>query len=385
MEAIGVGRLPHLSAFERYGRRRIAFWWMVGITIVSGTALALKKPTMYLESYEPLGFNAFPALSASFGAFATFVVTFTTLTGLLALVFKVPAVLMLGPWLERRLRGDVRRVQLRDVFHPGIRKAAFWGGSLQALYQMGVIGLITYLSPSAISAAKACVIIPLAFLEIRAGLLVPSGLRWWLRLATSITFTLAGASIVIFEGGFKLFKASGALPMIGLILLAVVGNTLLAKAEMHEQDGVNDVKAAAPVYSLARIVAYVGTCLTMLLVVGVVLGHAGAVWESVLLCIDRWWLVLPVAILGAISDTSRICIKVLITATYMYTMLAMSVVVDIVLQIPLKINYSDIYDNIHPGAHTVYSTSAGAALLIIGIAMHPRIRGQDLLHHPVRM
>ena len=241
-----------------------------------------------------------------------------------------------------------------------------------------MIGLISYLSPSAISAAKACVIIPLALLELRAGLMKPTGYRWWVRLLASMLLTLGGASIVIFEGGFKLFKSGGAAPMVGLLVLAVVGNTLLAKAEMHEYDGVHDDKAAAPVYSLARVTAYVGTCLTMLVVVVAVQGHLSVVWQSLLLCGDRWWLVLPVAIFGAVSDTSRICIKVLITATYMYTMLAMSVVIDILLQIPLKMFFPQIYDNVHPGWHTVVSASAGAALLIVGIALHPRTRKKDL-------
>ena len=132
-----VGRLPQLSLAERFSHRRVAFWWMVGITVVSGAALALKKPTMYLKEYAPLGLDAFPMLGASFMASVTFVVTFTTITGMLAWFFKFPAVMVIGPWLERRLRGSVRTVRVRDVFHPGIRKAAFWGGSLQAFYQMG--------------------------------------------------------------------------------------------------------------------------------------------------------------------------------------------------------------------------------------------------------
>lgn len=376
MATTAGNRLEDLSDAEKIRLRWVAIGWMVGVTLVSGIALALKKPTMDLDAYVPLGFNAFPGLKVDT---LTFVVTFTTITGLLALVFKVPAVSILGPWLERKLRGSARTVRLRDVFHPGIRRTVFWGGSLQAFYQMGVIGLIAYLSPSAISAAKACVIIPLALLELRAGLMKPSGARWWLRLILSISLTITGAGLVIFEGGFKLFQGgSGLAPLVALVVLVVVGNGLLAYAEMHEYEGVHNRVAAAPIYSLARIMMYVLTCLCTLVVVGVARGHMEVIWNAVLLCVDRWWLVLPVAVLGAISDTSRICVKVLISATYMYTMLAMAVVIDILLQIPLKFYFPDIYDNVHPGWHTVVVAMLGAVLQIGGIVLHPRPRKRDL-------
>jgi len=339
---------------------------MIGVTVVSGINLALKKPTTSLEGYPELA-----------GHTITFVVTFTTVTGVLALIFKFPAVVLMGPWLERKLRGEVRKVRLRDVFHAGIRRAVFWGGSLQALYQMGVIGLVAYVSPSGISAARACVIVPLAFLEWHTRMLKPSGARWWLRLIASMTFTISGAFIVIFEGGFKLVKEGGLWPIVLLIALTMVGNFLLAYAEIHEYWGVHDLKAAAPVYSLARVMMHAAACCVGLLIVGLLWQRWDVMWGTVVLCWDRWWLVLPVALFGAITDTSRICVKALITATYMYMMLGMSTVVDILLQIPLKRFFPDIYDNVHPGWHTVFVAAMGATLLMTGIRLYPFARDDD--------
>jgi hypothetical protein len=253
------------------------------------------------------------------------------------------------------------------------------------LYQAVVITLVTELSPAGISAAKACVIIPLAFMELYFGQMRPKGAVWWLRLVSSIVFTIVGASIVIFEGGFKLFQGGGIWAVVALIAFTLFGNGLLAYAEIQEYRGVHDGVAAAPVYSLARVVVYALSGAAAVVLWGLfqtARGGGAASWNTainvVYMCIDRWWLVLPVAIIGAICDTSRICVKVLITATYMYTMLAMAVVVDILIQIPLKYYWPDVYDNVHPGMATVVAAGLGALFQSFGIATHPRPSKKDL-------
>jgi hypothetical protein len=371
---VGAGktrpRLEDLSDSMRYRLRWIAFSWMMGVTLFNGVNLVLKKPT--LDAYP--GTHDDPVMR---------VIMFAALTGFLAALFKFPAVWALGPWLERRLRGNEREVRLRDIFHPGIRAMAFWGGGLQFLYQIVVIALVTEVSPSGISAAKACVVIPLAALELWFGQLKPKGGRWWARLVVSMLFTIAGAGIVIFEGGFKLFATGGIWAIVGLAAFTILGNGLLAYAEIQEYRGVHDRVVAAPVYSLARVVAY-----TVCGFAGVVIWGAfqslrginawGTAVGVVHMCIDRWELVLPVAVIGAICDTSRICVKAIISATYMYTMLAAAVLVDILLQIPAKYFWPDVYDNVHPGMHTVVVATLGAVLLGIGIGTHPKPTKKDL-------
>jgi hypothetical protein len=362
-------RLEDLSDGARYHLRWIAFGWMMGVTVFNAVNLVLKKPT--LAAYP--GTHDDPVMR---------VIMFTAITGLLATLFKFPAVWALGPWLERRLRGSERKVRMRDIFHPGIRWPVFWGGGLQFLYQVIIIALVTEVSPAGISAAKACVIIPLALLELFFGQLKPKGRRWWLRLVASMVFTIVGASIVIFEGGFKLFQGGGIWALIALIAFTLFGNGLLAYAEIQEYRGVHDRQVAAPVYSLARVAAY-----TIAGVLAVVLwGTLQALrdidaWGTAIgvvhMCVDRWELVLPVAIIGAICDTSRICVKAVITATFMYTMLTVAVPTDILLQIPAKFYWPEIYDNVHPGWHTVVVAMLGAILLGVGIGIHPRPSKKD--------
>jgi hypothetical protein len=363
--------LKDLSDGARHHLRWVAFGWMMGVMVFNGVNLMLKKPTLMPFS----GTHADPVMR---------VIMFAAVTGLLATVFKFPAVLALGPWLERRLRGDeARKVRVRDIFHPSIRAAALWGGGLQFVYQVALIALVTGLSPAGISAAKACIIIPLAALELFFGQLKPKGRMWWLRLGTSVVFTIAGASIVIFEGGFKLFEDGGVWALAGLVTFALLGNGLLAYAEIQEYRGVHVRQVAAPVYSLARVVAYVASGVMGVFIWGTVQAFRGVdAWGTAIgvihMCIDRWELVLPVAVIGAICDTSRICVKAIITATYMYTMLAPSIVVDLGLQWPAK-NWwwSSIYDNVHPGFHTLVVGVCGAAVLAIGIALYPRPKGED--------
>lgn len=364
-------RLADLSDGVRHRLRWIAFSWMMGVMVFNGVNLMLKKPTLI----------PFPG---THGDPVMRVIMFTAVTGLLATLFKFPAVLALGPWLERRLRGnEAREVRVRDIFHPSIRAAALWGGGLQFMYQVALIALVTGLSPAGISAAKACVIIPLALLEWLFGQLKPKGKIWWLRLVVSMIFTLTGAGIVIFEGGFKLFEDGGMWALAGLLAFTFVGNGLLAYAEIQEYRGVHDREVAAPVYSLARVVAYAVSGVMGVVVWGAFQALRGTdAWSTAVgvayMCIDRWELVLPVAVIGAICDTSRICVKAIISATYMYTMLAGAVVVDLALQWPAKNWWWPlIYDNVHPGLHTLIVGICGAALLAIGIALYPRPQGVE--------
>jgi hypothetical protein len=359
--------LPELTQGERFSRRWMALSWMIGVTCVSALSLALKKPT--LAPYP--GVVGDPVM---------LVLAFTAVYGCVVLVFKFLAVASLGPWLERRLRGNLRKVRLRDVWHPSIRKTAFWGGSLQAFNQMLLIALVNAVSPAGISAAKACIIIPLALMELMVRQMKPEGLGWWVRLLGSMALTLYGAGIVIFEGGFKLFSSDSRWALIALVVFVTLGNGMVAYAEVQEFRGVHAREVAAPVYSLARIVVYCATCVTVALLWAIVNGGWLVAWNVVLMCVDRWELVLPIALLGAISDTSRICVKTIITATHMYTMLAMAVAADVALQTWFKKLEPEIYDNIRPGSEQLLVAGIGAMILIVGILIHPRPSKKHLIN-----
>jgi hypothetical protein len=188
-------RLKELSVATITRMRPFAVVWMIAAVVVSGISVALKKPT--LAPYP--GTMSDPIVR---------IMTYTALLGIVGSMFKVPVVMWLGPWLERKLRGDARRVSLRHVFCREIRTTAMLGGALTAAYYMMFYGLVAYRSPAALASARACVIIPLSIIELHARIIKPPSrqeggrAKWWARFASSGVLTLVGAGIVVFDGGF---------------------------------------------------------------------------------------------------------------------------------------------------------------------------------------
>lgn len=363
-------QLEELSAAAVTRMRPFAVVWMVAVVVVSGLSVALKKPT--LADYP--GTMSDPIMR---------IMTYAALIGVLGYVLKVPVVVGFGPWIERKLRGDSRRVRLRHMFCREIRKNAMLGGALTAVYYMMFYGLVAYLSPAALASARACVIVPLSLIELHARVIRPPSSReagrgaravWWGRFASSGILTLVGAGIVVFDGGFKLFKEGGPVPLILLGLLLTVGNAVLAYAEYYEYNGVRDSKVAAPVYSMARVLYYALSSVAAVIIWGLYTGTFSVAWHTLLMCLNRWELVVPIAFVTALTDMSRMCVKVVIPATFMYMLLANSAMADVFIQSALKLKWPDVYDNVHAGWHTIVVAACGVSLIIIASLVYPHVK-----------
>jgi hypothetical protein len=155
-------------------------------------------------------------------------------------------------------------------------------------------------------------------------------------------------------------------------LLLTVGNLVLAYAEYFEFNGVRDGKVAAPVYSMARYL-YAALTSTAAVVVWVVLFPAslGVVWHVVLMCIDRWMWVVPIALASALTDMTRMCVKVIIAATFMYMIGSSSSMVDVVTQWVAKMIDPETYDNVHAGPQMLLVAGSGALLIIVASIIYP--------------
>lgn len=254
------------------------------------------------------------------------------------------------------------------------------GGALTAVYYMMFYGLVIYLSPAALASARACVIVPLSVIELHARIIKPPSRQeggrgiWWSRFASSGVLTLVGAGIVVFDGGFKLFKEGGIVPIILLGLLLTVGNLVLAYAEYFEYNGVRDSKVAAPVYSMARVMYYALASATAVVAWGLYKGTFDVAWGTVLMCADRWKWVVPIALASALTDMSRMCVKVIISATFMYMLLASSAMADVFIQSLFKLKWPDTFDNVHAGWHTMLVAGGGVTLIIIAARLYPHIK-----------
>lgn len=354
MTATSVG----LSLERRVALKGFAQNWILGAMLFSGLAIALQKPLT----------AAFPGTTGDRVMFALTLVAVYSLVGTL---FKLFVVKWLGPKLEQRV-GMEREVRLRDVFQKGVRSTAIWGGTLQVFHSVLFVALIEYISPAGLAAARACVVIPLAVVELVAGVMVATGRGWYARLAGSLAMTLAGALLVVFAGGTKgLFKESGMVPMVLFLALLTVGNLGLAIAEYQEYKGVHHKVAAAPVYTLARFVAYTATALAAVAGWGFINGRFDVMLAVLNMCWERWYFIVGIAFFWAITDLSRICVKTIVSATYMYVVMALAIMVDVLAQVGLHIWKPHIYDNVHADLNHVLWALAGAVIVLLGMRLYP--------------
>jgi hypothetical protein len=285
--------------------------------------------------------------------------------------FKVIEVRLLGEWIERKTERN-REVTLRHVFSREIRATAIVGGILAAVYAILFISLVTVLAPSALAAARACVVVALVAVEIYFRVLPRGDRRFKLRLAWSILITLAGAWTVIFAGGFNLFPEGGIVYPLVFLALLTFGNLALALAEYAELRGVQKPNVAAPIYTLARFIYYTLASIAAVVGWGVIFGGKWEVmWATTVMCVERWYYLVPLAILAGFADLVRICVKTVVSATYMYIVGSLSVAIDVLAQTVAKMIAPELYTKVHGGWVFPAIAIIGGLIVSYGAKVYP--------------
>ncbi|HVI68853.1 MAG TPA: hypothetical protein VM581_00155 [Magnetospirillaceae bacterium] len=326
--------------------------------LFSGLGIAFQKPLMH----------DFPGIA---GDPVMLVLTIISIYSIVGTIFKLLVIKWLGPWLEHRV-GLNREVRLRDMFRKGIRSTAILGGTLQAFHGVLFVSLVAYISPAGLAAARACVVVPLAVVELVAGVMTATGKLWYVRLGAALLSTITGAMVVVVAGGTKgLFEESGMVPLILFFLLLTIGNLALAIAENQERLGVHHKVAAAPVYTLARFIAFGLTGVVSAVIWGIVNGRFDIMLAVIYMCWHRWYFIVGIAFFWALTDLSRICVKTIMSATYMFVVMSFAIFVDLMVQIPLHNWWPEIYDNVHTDLYSVLWAVGGFALMVVGRVLYP--------------
>jgi hypothetical protein len=329
-------------------------------TIFSGVAIALQVAIL----------APFPGTS---GDLVMRALSFLAIFAVIATAFKVPEVLIMGPVIERRLKCG-RVVRLKDVFNREIRSAAFYGGVLQAAYALMFTLLVPVLPPTALTAARACVIVPLLIVELFFGVVEKETPK--LRLLSSLLVTLIGSAIVIFADGYHALAGIGSIYVWVLVALIVPGNFVLALAEVAEYNGVHKPKTSAAVYTLARFAAYLTACVTAVVVWGLThpgRGEFSITWSVAEMCLHRWYFVLPFSLLWGLTDLARICSKPVVSATYMYVVGSLSVAIGTVTQLVAKLISPKLYAFVPGGVWFVTLCFVGGVIIMLGATLFPHI------------
>ena len=356
---VEAGRRHNPANVKRWlSRHQFATLCVVTATVFAGVATALQK---WLR-YDYPGVVGDPMMQTA---------TITLVYAVLGVAFKILIVKFhIGSWIERRLDTN-RPVRFGDVLSPRIRMTAILGGVLQVVHSMLFVALVVVVSPAGLAAARACVVAPIAILELFVGILVPKGRGWWARLLCSVGLTLAGGLIVVLSGNTALLQKSGAIYILILLLLVTVGNGCLAIAEWQEWKGVNTPDVAAPVYTLARFITYLITCVVVVVGWGIINGGFHIMWAVIQMCAARWYLVLSMAFFWALTDLVRICVKSIIPATYMYTIMALSVMIDVFAQLGLYYWKPAIYNNVDASLTHIFAAVVGAGLVLGASFLYP--------------
>jgi hypothetical protein len=297
--------------------------------------------------------------------------SFTMVFAVVATAFKVPEVLMMGPGLERRFESG-RNVRLKHIFGREIRLTALTGGALQAAYSIMFIALVPKLPPTALTAARACVIVALPIVERWFGVLSKTTPKR--RLLMSLFVTLVGSATVIFADGFHALAGMGGIYVWLLLALVGPGNFALALAEYAEYRGVHKLETSAAVFTLARFVAYLLTCVTAVVAWG--LTHPGhgefaITWSVLEMCVTRWYFLLPFSLLWGLTDLVRICAKPVVSATYMYVVGALAVCIGTVTQLVAKSIAPELYAFVPGGIWFVTLCLVGGVIIVMGAKLFP--------------
>lgn len=348
-----------LSTAKKTALRPLASGYSLAAAVFAGVAIALAIAV--LAPYP--GTQGDPIMK---------VLSFTVSFAVLATAFKVIEVLLLGQKIEKQI-GTNRKVELRGIFNRDIRAAAVWGGMLQAAYVVVFIMLITKMAPTALASARACVVFALAILEVTIGL-IPRERKPMMRLALSLLVTFGGAGVVIFANGFQLFHGESGIYLWLFLGLIGPGNFVLAFAEWAEMKGVHKRQTSAPVYTLARFVAYAFTCVVAMVAWGLTHGGFGIFSATIHMVIDRWYFLIPLSLLWGLTDLLRICVKTVIPATYMYVIGSLSVVVDALTQSAAKHIAPKVYIQIPGSMKFMLICIAGGLLITLGAWLFPHAK-----------
>lgn len=363
------GALPPLEVARQVELLRFAQFWVVATTVFTGVTLALGA--VILAPFP--GTNSDPMMKA-FG--------YSAVSALIATALKFLVVRLWGRQVETKLSTN-RPIKLRQAFSKDVRWCGIIGGAGQAVYTILTVALVAHLAPSSLGAARALVLLPIAAIDLSAGVLRPNR-RVILRLAVSIPLALLGAGAVIIGGpmvsgdGFHVFTGQGS-TMYGLLLIALIipGNIGLAIAEFAEWKGAHRAKTSAPVYTLARFIYYSITCVAAALIWGAVHGDFPVLWSVLHMFVDRWYLMLPVAFLWGLTDFARICVKRVVSTTSMYVIGSASVAINAVVQIIAK-HIAPQYYSFVPDTWTFMAMCvAGAGLITLGTWAFPHPRAEN--------
>jgi hypothetical protein len=295
--------------------------------------------------------------------------TFLSLYVALATCFKFIEVKLLGGWIEGRLDLEKKRpIVFADAFGPKVRKPALRGGLYAAIYGVLLVTLVPILASSTLSTAKTLVLVVLPFFEMKAGIMSHKTTSMF-KLAVSISITITGALLVIFASGIH--GLGGLTSTVVFLVLITVGNGFLAQAECNEYKGASNSEVAASVYTLARYLAFTAFCIVGMLVWMIVRqdpGVALAVAES---CLNRWYWLVPIALLTGLADLFRICAKPVISATYMYVIMSVSVGVAAVTQMIAKQLDPKLFAFVHGGWEYLAFCLLGAGVIAFGARAFP--------------
>ena len=364
------GALPQLTGAQKASRLRFAQTWVIATMVFTGVSLALGA--VMLAPYP--GTDRDPILK-SFGYTAVFVV--------LATALKFGVVRLYGSRIEAKLDSH-RPIKLRQAFSRDVRMLGIVGGAGQAVYSILTVTLIAHLAPSSLGAARALVLLPIAGLDLYFRVINrqrPGVIR---RVVISCSVSLVGAGVVIVGGplvagdGFHIFTGPGsALSMILLIALLVPGNLLLAIAEFAEWHGAQRQNTSAPVYTLARFLYFSITCVVVAVGWGLIRGDLPTLLPIVHMCVVRWYLLLPVAVLYGLTDLARICVKRVVSTTSMYVIAAASVAVNAVVQAVAKHIAPQYYGFVPDTWVFMALCMVGAALIMLGTWYFPHPKAGD--------
>ena len=367
-------RIPILANARGDGRRLLslerrrelmplAIIAVLAAAVLTGVSIALKVPA--LAKYP--GTEGDPIMR---------VLTYTLVAISLGVLFKFMVVPIISPALERKV-GRNRRVRLRDVFNREIAPTAIVGGVLNVTWYVLFLTLVTVMAPSALAAGRACAVLPLAIVELWTRVLRPTK-RVMVRLALSLPITLIGAAIAIFAGGFHIFKGEGSDLYLWLFILMLgPGNFLLAVAEQAELRGVDKEKTASGVYTFARYVYVAITSVVAVVVWGLINGGWSVFWNVLQMCYDRWLYILPIALLGAAADLVRITVKVVIPATFMFVVGAISTPVEGIVQAFCKLWQPDVYTAVPSGWEFAMRVVFGGIVIVCGSWIFPHGKEED--------
>ena len=357
------GALPPLEATRQAELLRFAQFWVVATTVFTGVSLALGA--VILAPFP--GTNSDPMMKA-FG--------YAAVSAFIATLLKILVVRLWGRQVETKLSSN-RPIRLRQALSRDVRWSGIIGGAGQAIYSILTVVLVAHLAPSSLGAARALVLLPIAGVELFAGILKPSR-RVILRLAVSIPLALLGASAVIVGGplvagnGLHIFTGQGS-TLYGLLLIALIipGNLGLAIAEYAEWKGAQRAQTSAPVYTLARFVYYTITCVVVAVAWGIWHGDFPVLWSTLHMCVDRWYLVVPATFLWGLTDFARICSKRVVSTTSMYVIGSASVAINAVVQAVAKHVAPQYYGFVSDTWMFMARCVVGAGFIVLGTWAFP--------------